>query len=471
MPDKEFSNQVITLIDKKIEFYNKEILVKMLENYRLLHTCVKNLIDALVQKSIIKPDPYKLEKKISDVELIPNDPFLDSERALVIGTRISDYEAILDFVSTYYKFSIENLTFQKIKKFVDFNSTFNWHGFSTSSPSANTRGLSILLNEAKHNAPAMTVSMINDTISKCDKVTKEINFALKDLGDFQKEVYKTYIRKDIFEHPKFDEKKAGQSVEAEVAEIKKMFPVVMGKTPFYTALIEEIANEDLGPDKAKRQAAVLEKIKISESEIKKKEKTVDTKEILMQAILALSALAPQFSTVMTKIIENHNTLQNGNQTFFGKLACALRKAFNIPEPPVIYNITITESSTGAKTRDKLEFQQFTELLEKKMNFFNSFSLRQAPGFQKIQASNPEKILEFLNKNISEAQKIIIKLTALDDFFKSSVPNDKKILIKGLKMELTTLKNTLINVNQHKADYLSYIEEQAQMKKLGITNET
>lgn len=470
MSDKAFSQQVISTIDKKIEFYNKEILVKLLENYRLLHTCVKNLIDALVQKSIIKPDPYKLEKKISDIEILPNEPFVDSERALVIGTRISDYEGILDFVSTYYKFSIENLTFPKIKKFVEFNNTFNWHSFTVSSPFANTRGLAILLNEAKYNAPSMTVSMINDTISKCDKVTKNINITLKELSDFQKEVYKAYVRKDIFEHPKFSEEKANQSVESEIAEIKKLFPGVMGKTPYYSALIEEIANEDLGPDKEKRQAAVLEKIKINESAVQKKEKQVDTKEYLMQAVLALSGLAPQFETVLTKINENHNLIQSKNLSFLGKLAVALRKAFNIPEPPVIYNITITEASTGAKIRDKIEFQQFTEQLSKKINFLNSFALRQSTAFQKIQTSQPEKILEFLNKNVLEAQKLMTKLAALDEFFKSSVSTDKKSFVKGLKMELTTLKNTLINVNQHKADYLSYIEEQTQMQKLGIKNE-
>ena len=79
-------------------------------------------------------------------------------------------------------------------------------------------------------------------------------------------------------------------------------------------------------------------------------------------------------------------------------------------------------------------------------------------------------LDFLNKNIAEAQKLMTKLTALDEFFKSSVPSDKKSFVKGLKIELTSLKNTLINVNQHKADYLSYIEEQTQMQKLGIQNE-
>ena len=33
-----------------------------------------------------------------------------------------------------------------------------------------------------------------------------------------------------------------------------------------------------------------------------------------------------------------------------------------------------------------------------------------------------------------------------------------------------MKNTIVNSNQHRVDYVSLIEEEAQMKKLGIDNE-
>ena len=44
------------------------------------------------------------------------------------------------------------------------------------------------------------------------------------------------------------------------------------------------------------------------------------------------------------------------------------------------------------------------------------------------------------------------------------------LIKGMKIELTALKNTLIKSNQYKAEYTSYIEEQRQMRQLGIIHD-
>lgn len=469
MPDIEFSKKVILAIDERISYYNSEVLPSVLDQYRLIHTCVKNLIDILVQKSIIKPDPYKLEKKISDVEVIPNEPYLDTERSLVIGTRISDYESVLDFICTYYKFSVENMDFSKIKKFVDFNNTFNWHSFTPTSPQTNTRGFAILISEAKRGSPALTVNMMNDNIVKCDNAIKSINAILRELNEFQKEVYKAYIRKDIFDHPKFNREKASASIVDEQAEIKRLFPAVMNKMPYYTALIEEITKEDQAPNKTILQNALLAKLKLEKRSSAKKEKEVDTKEFLLAAVHSLTGLAPQLETVLSKLNENHTLLQNEHKSFFDKFMRNLRKAFNISEPPVIYAISITDSTTGTITKEKVEFQNFTDTLERRISFYNSFSLKSSPGFQKIEKNSAEKILEFLNKQLAEAQKLIIQLNAFDSFFKVTANDDDKKSVKGLKMELTSLKNTIINTNQHRANYIALVEEQNQMKKLGITD--
>lgn len=470
MPDIEFSKKVIAAVDERTVYFNSTVLPQLLEKYRLIHTCVKNIIEILIQKSIIKPDPYKLEKKISGVEIISNEPYLDTERSLVIGTRISDYEAILDFVCTYYKFSVENTGFNTIKKFVEFNNTFNWHSFTTASSSPNTKGFAMLFTEAKTGAPPMTANMMNDNIVKCDNTTKEINLLLKELSEFQKEVYKAYIRKDIFDHPKFNANKADESIEAEVAEIRKIFPAVANKQPFYPALVEEIAREDQSPNKAQLQDALLKKLETQSKKTEKKEKKIDTKEILMGAVHALSGLAPQLQTVMEKINENHNLLQGEHQSFFDKLVHTLRKAFNIDEPSVIYTINITDSATGTVLRQKIDIHTFINELERKINFYNSFSLKHLPAYQKIENNPSEKILEFVNKQLSEAQKLTVQIAALDSFFKEAGNPETKKAVKGLKMELTTMKNTIVNVNQHRVDYISLVEEEAQMRKLGITND-
>ncbi|MDE6068155.1 MAG: hypothetical protein K2F89_04280, partial [Treponemataceae bacterium] len=60
------------------------------------------------------------------------------------------------------------------------------------------------------------------------------------------------------------------------------------------------------------------------------------------------------------------------------------------------------------------------------------------------------------------------LKGFDTYFKNSSPPEIRPKIKGLAMELTALNNSTINTSQYLAEYISYVEEQEQMKRLGIT---
>ena len=119
-----FANELQTALNKKQEWYNSECLQSLLAEYRLMHTCVRTLYENFVKKSLITPDPYRLDKKISEIVVPPSSPFADSEINKVFGERFSDYETMLDFICTYFRFSMENFTIQKVKQLIDFNNVF-----------------------------------------------------------------------------------------------------------------------------------------------------------------------------------------------------------------------------------------------------------------------------------------------------------------------------------------------------------
>ena len=79
------------------------------------------------------------------------------------------------------------------------------------------------------------------------------------------------------------------------------------------------------------------------------------------------------------------------------------------------------------------------------------------------------ILDYVQRQLSECHSMQTTLGGLDEFFKASVTLLNRSKVKGIQIELTTVKNTLIKINQRKAEYTSYMAEQAQMQKLGIQN--
>ena len=454
-------------IQEKGEWFNMIGLPKVLENYRLLHTCVRNLYKTLIKRSLIKSDPYKLERKISDIVVPDDSPYIESERAMVIGSRFSDYEGMLDFICTYFKFSTDNFDLIKIKKLNDLNGAFQWSNMTLNSSKTNTRGLANLINEARKNAPQMTASLINDSISKSSQAISEITVSLKDLSDYKREEYKLNVRLDIFNHPDFDAKKAASSAEGELYEIKKNFTKVMGKIPFYSELISEIIEEDHSSQRESLQQAVLKKLSVKQKVENKKQNTVNTKVLIMDALVPLAAVGPVYAEIVTKLVTNRDVLLAEKNTLFEKFKRAIRRSFNIPEPPLMYNVIIVDEKKGTKIQKAIDINIFLTNIDRKAKFMTVLGNKASAEIKKILSSEEDAIFQFVSKQITDAQESFVLLTAVDEYFKQHVLSSDKSKIKGLKIDLVSLKNAVVKANQKRAEYCSYIEEVEQMKKLGI----
>ena len=469
MEEYNFDAELQAALSKKQEWYNSESLQELLNEYRLMHTCVKNLYECFVKKSLIQPDPYRLDKKISEIIVPESSPFSESEIPKVFGARFSDYETMLDFICTYFRFSTENFSIQTVKKLLDLNKVFDWEDLSMNSSRMNTRALAMTINNAKTNSPNVVQSMINDSVAKCTQSSAVISKMLNELGVFLRELFKGGLRKDLFEHPDFDKAKAAESAEAEQAEIRRLYTKVTGKKTMYTDLIAEIVEEDHGPDKERKQAAVLDRLAIKGSSKVEKKKAVgpDTKEMIMQAILALGAMAPTLTQLHAKLGENFTLLYQKKNTFFNKLMAALRKAFHISEKERVCNLPIKDAKTGTERTQKINVNEFLTDLSRKERVYNGIGMK-GVEYQKINASNEDAILSFVNKQISEVQSIFVIINALDAYFKNEVDTEFKVKVKGMQIELSALRNSIINANKKRGEYVSFKEESEQMRKLGIS---
>ena len=470
MEEEKFREELQQALSKKQEWYNTECLQELLNQYRLLHTCVKNLYECFVKKSLITPDPYRLDKKISSIVVPETSPFSENEIAKVFGERFSDYETMLDFICSYFRFSTENLTLPNVKKLQDLNKVFEWDDLSMNNSRMNTRALAISINNAKTGAPSVVQSMINDSVAKSVQAVKVIAKMLNELGIFQRELYKGGLRKDLFEHPDFDKAKAAESGDAELSEIKRLYTKVTGKKNFYNDLVNEIIEEDHGPDKEKKQAMVLERLAIKSisKATEGKKAGPDTKDMLIQTVMALAASAPTLTQLHSKLSENFDILYTRKATLWNKFMALIIKAFNLKEKERICQLPIKDSKTGIERIQKIKVNDFLGELGRKERIYNGIGMK-GVEYQKICASNEEAILSFLNKQVSEIQSVFVIINSLDAYFKKEVETEFKTRVKGMQIELSALRNSIINANKKRAEYVAYKEESAQMRKLGITD--
>lgn len=469
----EYSATLQVALNQKHDWFNTTCLQSALSEYRLLYTCVKNINELLVKKSLVTPDPYKFDKRISDIVVPETSSFNDNEVANVLGARLSDYEVMLDFICTYFSFTVENITIPTIKKMLDFNKVIDWKSVTSNNPSCNTRNLSNLLTLAKKNAPGVIISMVNDSCTKSAECIEKINGILNELGVFQRELYKGELRQDIFNHPEFNKEKAFSTTDAEMAEIKRLFARIIGKKkPFYSELVSEIIDEDQGPNKDKNQEIVLKRLEIKNAtgtvQIKKKKQGPDAHKMLMDAVFCFGAISPNLQQIQSKLQENFDVYYEAKKGFGAKLKAALKRAFKIPEKERICNVNILDSA-GRSRQEKVKVTELMTSINQKIRIYGGIAVKGAE-YQKIDNADETAILNLINKQISECQSLFSTINALDSFFKGVADPVKKAKVKGLSIELSAFRGSIINVNKKRGEYISYKEESEQMKKLGISND-
>jgi hypothetical protein len=461
-----FSNQLQLALMAKQTWFNAERLQRMLEQFRLLHTCVRNLNEVFVKRSLIQPDPYKLESRISDIGTIETSGFTENEDPIILGKRFSDYEMMLDFICTYFRFSVENITVARIKTLMELLNAFDWTNLSSNSSKSNTRALASTIQKAKINAPNVTISLINDSQEKCEKCCKQISAYLNELADFQKELYKGNLRKDLFEHPDFDKKKAFSSPDAEMAEIRRLYVKTTGKKTFYTDLVQEIIAEDQNADRQVLRQKLLDKLEIKITETKKETRTVNPHDLLMSSVFSLGVISSILGGLYVKLSDNFDLLFYTKTTFFTKFMEALKKALGIKEKSRECTIVVVDQQSGSKSNQTIEVNTFLAQISKLSHVYAGIASK-GNEYNKINSAKEEDALIFLNRQIQENQKLFTTINALDDHFKSHVEVTQRPKVKGLKIDLSSYRNAIISANKKRGEYVSAKEEIEQMQKLGI----
>ena len=84
----EFETKLFKALEEQSSWLDSNVLSAILEEYRTIHSCITNLISVLTQKGLITPDPYRLDKKITDVQVPDEFDFPEKDRNIIISILI-----------------------------------------------------------------------------------------------------------------------------------------------------------------------------------------------------------------------------------------------------------------------------------------------------------------------------------------------------------------------------------------------
>jgi len=448
-----------TLMARK-EWLEKTEVVKLKDELRIYQISFASLYNIYLKKKVIDEDPYKQDTKINEIEAPDASVMPEARKVEQLSIRLSNFDNQLDYLVNFYQLSVDYLNLDRIKRIVGLIRYIDWISLTPDSQSPMTKMVSEITSHAKVGVDPLTLSIIGESLSKLSKTTASSMTILKDLNIYYRESYKLSVRLNVTK-----DMSAG---EATLEHIKKKMHTEMPGSPFYKELIEEIIKEDYSESSMDLRDTVLNTLRVVDNTKQKAQKAVvNYKAILLDGIVVIGGATKSITEIISKLQENQAVLESRKKTFFESVKELIRQITNAEPEEVIYNVESLDATKGIPVKERVNFHQFMDELEKKNKILASFV--HGPAYNKLANMTEEQIIGYLEKNVKDVQTYHRILTSLDDFFKANVQPEARNKVKGIKPELSQLKNTFIKANQLRYEYSAQMEADEQMKRLGAAN--
>lgn len=465
--EQPFRARVAEAIENRRSTIESDELPRLKELFRVFHSSFQGLHQLLIRKGLVQQDPYKNEQKISDITPPEDEPYLESERDQAVGIRLDAYDNVLEFLNNYFEFRLEALGFKELKKLSELTRYIAWDSLSSQSPKPTTRGVADLVGRARGGHDSFANSVISDSLDQLARNTKTILDQIKVVLTFKREEYKQSLREHVLpaiENPE----RLDPNDPAALDELRSQHKQLGLPGPFIPELASEVLAEEFGPEAEQRRTEVLERLRSSSSSPRKKARPKESlREALIAAIRALSAASRPLETIGENLRINAEAARGQKKGFAQAFREWIDRLTNRTPAKTTYEVEYTEESTGTRHTETIVLDDFLERVGKKSRLYGAFLARSGSPWAKVQKASDEQLYQYINKELGECHVVHRRAGALDAHLKAKAGPAERKKMKGVKIELSSVRNAIVKANQLKHEYVAKKEEHEQLRKLGM----
>ncbi|MDR2587847.1 MAG: hypothetical protein LBC67_00315 [Spirochaetales bacterium] len=451
------------------ENLDKVVLPKLKEDCQLIHAAFKTIHSIFLKKGIIHEDPYKGETKSSEITIPPSTSFSDSDKADQMSMRLSSYEVQLDFLLNYYQFSMDFLEMPRIRLLAGLLHYIAWDQIGPTAQDPMTKALGEFIGRVKQAGDLLSMGLLHDSLDQIKRSVAQCFRPLKDITDFSKEFYKLNIRSRIL--PRLALTPGSVPAKEEILkQVKKHFHSALPGKPFYPELVYEVIDEEYGPESAKLKEALIQRFSVAEAKTKNAQQQISFPAFLLDAIRTMGTAGRPLEEAAGKLAENSELLQSKKNGFMEKLKKWLASLSNKQgKSNVEYEVEYIDQATAVTKHEKIHFESFITDVQKRARGFTNITVKGSPVYAKMEKADEPTLFSFLERQMDELAVVYRRLQCLDTFFKDKMSRERELQagLKGIKIELTGINNSMTRARQKKHEYIARKEEYEQMKKLGI----
>jgi hypothetical protein len=448
----DYQAQLDAALEKRKAWIESTQIPKLRDALTAFESLFEGAMAMIIRKGLLREDPYNYEQTFTDITLPKDETLPDFENSDEVSYRLAAYRRQLRFVSAEYPLDLESLTLARLKKVSSLISYINWLEFGEASKSPTTRAFARAFMKVRMGQDNMASQILKDSEMQIVRTTHAIRSILADLIAYNRESWKAEVRRIVAAatapsggdlHLKKDEL---------LKSIKRGFSQRMGGKPWYPSLAEELAEDELAADSAERRQKILSSLAVTEPEKPQVAAAQDGRSVLMEAVRLFSRPNEELATAVAVLEENEKLLGDSRGASGGWLKRIFGGGPGAPSNDRSYKVQYSEPGAATPKTEVIDFSTFSAEVTKKASLLATLLAGTGPAQKRLSTISEEQLASFVDKQLNDLLLIHRRLGCLNTMFQARLMQEKKTA-RGIKIELLTIKNSIVKANQKRHEYV------------------
>jgi len=441
----EFLDRLTAALAKRSQWLESALIPRLKDVLAAYDAQFEGVVGLIIRKGLLREDPYNYEQSFTDIVIPKDDMLPEFENSDELSYRLSAFRRQLKFVITEYSLELPTLALARLKKLSSLLFYVNWLDFGDGSKSPTTKAFARTFMKVRMGSDTMASQILKDSEMQILKTLQEVRGILADLISYDREAWKCELRHSVLSAVPVEGAKRDDVLKS----IRRGFAQKMSSKPWYPALAEEVADEELSADGEERKQKILASLALPEPARAEAAPEPNGREVLLDAIRILSRPHEDIATALAVLEENEKAL--GTPKASGGWLKKLFGAGAPKETDRTYKVQYSDPGSPAIKVESIDFAAFLAETGKKASMLGSLAAGSGPAFRKLESTGDGPLASFVDRQLTDVLLIHRRLGSLNTLFQARAAADRKTL-RGIKVELLTIKNSLVKANQRRHEY-------------------
>jgi hypothetical protein len=430
------------------------------------------LFDLFLRKGLVREDPYEYGQKPGGLTAPSDEPFPETDKRDDVSFRLDSLRKHLETVATTWKLDTDGLDLGRLKRLSALVRYLPWAGLSEQSPSPTAKVVAQFVNSIRMGTDRVHAVVVKDAVNQLAQSQRDLAILVSEFASFQRERWKAELRGKALPKVTLDRQRPEAKREETLRALRHAVGETMPGSPFYPELAGEVLDEDLSPRAEELRNRLLESLARTEESAPapapKREPPPPDRNALLDAVRLFARAEAEMQSALATLTVNAERLAGSTRGFSGFLHRLLAALAGQRGKEQTIDVEYLEQD-GTR-HETVALAPFLESVKRKVELMASLGDESGQAFARIAAAADDQLLEFVERQLSDLMVLHRRMGGVNARLQAEAPAGRSAgrrgEAKGIRLELSAVKNFLVKANQRLHDYTARLEELQQFQRSG-----